>query len=117
MKRYNVRPSKAISLMGFCVGLAMSVIGFVFLIGMIASGVWPVALFLLVWIAGAVSITVLHGKNAFGKKGVPIEHIEFEDTEAVSFDDELRKLKKLLDDGIISQSDFDKKKQEILNKV
>lgn len=116
MKRYNVRPSKATSLIAFWMGIGMSIIGIVLLFMTIASGQWLPVLFLVVWTFGTVSFTIYHGKNAFGENGVASEHIEYEETNTRSYEEELRKLKGLLDDGIITQIEFENKKAEILSK-
>lgn len=122
-KNIRIKPSKSQSTLGFIVGLIFVFIG-VF-VAIPSSG-----LFGVLWTLIAIVITVTHGMNAFGNKGVATEVIEIssEDDlkidgelrkenveEEYNFDEKLRKLKELRDDGILSNLEYERKKQEILN--
>ncbi|HHD2754077.1 TPA: SHOCT domain-containing protein [Clostridium perfringens] len=122
-KNIRIKPSKSQSMLGFIAGLIFVFIG-VF-VAIPSSG-----LFGVLWTLIAIVITVTHGMNAFGNKGVATEIIEIssEDDlkidgklrkgnveEEYNFDEKLRKLKELRDDGILSNLEYERKKQEILN--
>lgn len=59
-------------------------------------------------------------KEGSKKYNILIQHVNFEsssnESPMISNADELRKFKELLDEGVISQEEFDKKKNELLNK-
>lgn len=122
-KNIRIKPSKSQSMLGFIAGLIFVFIG-VF-VAIPSSG-----LFGVLWTLIAIVITVTHGMNAFGNKGIATEIIEIssEDDlktggdlrrenieEEYNFDEKLRKLKELRDDGILSNLEYERKKQEILN--
>lgn len=122
-KNIRIKPSKSQSILGFIVGLIFVFIG-------VFVAIPSFGLFGVLWTLIAIVITVTHGMNAFGNKGVATEIIEIssEDDlkidrdlrkenveEEYNFDEKLRKLKELRDDGILSNLEYERKKQEILN--
>lgn len=117
-QRYNVRPGKGQSMFGFVVGIVFVFIGLGFLQTMGGFGV--------IWLLVAIGITVMHGINAFTEKGVPTHRVDVTttshqiDTEQTSntsnsFDEKLRKLHKLKQEGILTDEEYEVKKQQILN--
>lgn len=122
-KNIRIKPSKSQSMLGFIAGLIFVFIG-------VFVAIPSFGLFGVLWTLIAIVITVTHGMNAFGNKGVATEIIEIssEDDlkidrdlrrenieEEYNFDEKLRKLKELRDDGILSNLEYERKKQEILN--
>ncbi|MDZ5255216.1 SHOCT domain-containing protein [Clostridium sp. LIBA-8841] len=120
-KKIRVKPSKSQSVLGLIVGLIFVFIGITTISQMGAFGI--------VWTVIAIVITVTHGMNVFSDKGVATEVIEFNSEndldsingfkaekieEKYNFDEKLRKLKKLRDDGVLSELEYQIKKQEIL---
>lgn len=120
-KKIRVKPSKSQSVLGLIVGLIFVFIGITTISQMGAFGI--------AWTVIAIVITVTHGMNVFSDKGVVTEVIEFNSEndldsingfkaekieEKYNFDEKLRKLKKLRDDGVLSELEYQIKKQEIL---
>lgn len=120
-KKIRVKPSKSQSVLGLIVGLIFVFIGITTISQMGAFGI--------AWTVIAIVITVTHGMNVFSDKGVVTEVIEFNSEndldsingfkaekieEKYNFDEKLKKLKKLRDDGVLSELEYQIKKQEIL---
>lgn len=121
MKKIRVKPSKSQSILGLIVGLIFVFIGITTISQMGAFGI--------AWTVIAIVITVTHGMNVFSDKGVTTEVIEVSSEndldringlkvekveEKYNFDEKLRKLKKLRDDGVLSELEYQIKKKEIL---
>ncbi|ELC8443794.1 SHOCT domain-containing protein [Clostridium perfringens] len=120
-KKIRVKPSKSQSILGLIVGLIFVFIGITTISQMGAFGI--------AWTVIAIVITVTHGMNVFSDKGVTTEVIEVSSEndldringlkvekveEKYNFDEKLRKLKKLRDDGVLSELEYQIKKKEIL---
>lgn len=120
-KKIRVKPSKSQSILGLIVGLIFVFIGITTISQMGAFGI--------AWTVIAIVITVTHGMNVFSDKGVATEVIEVSSEndldrindlkvekveEKYNFDEKLRKLKKLRDDGVLSELEYQIKKKEIL---
>jgi hypothetical protein len=75
-------------------------------------------IFGIVWTLAALGITIGHGFNFFGKRGTSSWEVEMQtpDTSITNdFETKLRKLQKLKQDGILTDEEYLKKHNEILN--
>ena len=133
-KKIKVRPGKTQSKAGFIVGIVFCLIG-VFVAIPIAG------LFGVLWTGVAVWITYSHYRNGFTDKPISNRVIEIEDdgnsatVRTGVFDDfrtsydvsmesdgediegRLRKLQSLYQQGLITAEEYEKKKQEILDRL
>lgn len=115
-RNIRVKPSRGESFVGFIVGIVFVGIG-IFIVLPSAGG------FGVFWTLIAIIMTASHGINAFGKRGIATHEIEVStdyenrvpENNELDFEEKLRKLKALKDDGIITLEEFEKKKSEILN--
>lgn len=116
-RNISVRPSKSGSFFGFIMGLVFVGIGIFTVIPTFGA-------FGFLWTGFAIVITAMNGINAFGKKGVPTHEIEItsnigetfsKENSEMNFEEKLRRLKSLKDDGIITQEEYERKKNDILN--
>ncbi|WP_040213787.1 SHOCT domain-containing protein [Clostridium polynesiense] len=113
-KRIRVKPGKSQSIAGFFGGIVFIFIG-------IFAITPDFGFFGILWILMAIMITAVNGYNAFSDKGVASWEAEINDTlpetkiEAITFDEKLRRLNKLKEDGLITEEEFQLKKKEILN--
>jgi len=117
-RRIRVKPSKPVSLFGMIIGIIFVFIGlFVVIPTFGAFGVF--------WTLIAVGITVYQAYNFFGDKGVASWEIDIDDglrerrnnyssSTGDDFETRLRKLNKLKEDGLITEEEFRKKREEIL---
>lgn len=117
-KRIRVKPSKPVSLFGMIAGAVFVFIGlFVVIPGFGAFGVF--------WTLIAVCITAYQAYNFFGEKGVSSWEIDIDNglndefsihrTSAKDdFETRLRKLNRLREDGLITEEEFQRKREEIL---
>ena len=112
-KRGRVRPSKGSSIVGMIGGATFILIG--------VTTVIPMAgLFGVFWTLIAVVITGSHAFNVFSEKGFSHYQVDVEVTDTYqekgeSFDDKLRKLKVLKEDGLITEEEYEIKRKEILS--
>ena len=126
-KRIKVKPGKTQSKVGFFVGIAFCIIGCVVVI--------PVAgLFGVLWTGVAVAITVINYKNGFSEEGVATHEIVIDETmdemernrstvgdnrktESVGDDIEvkLKKLNSLYEQGLITATEIEAKRKELLD--
>ena len=133
-KKIKVRPGKTQSKAGFIVGIAFCLIGVFVAIPM-------AGLFGVLWTGVAVWITYSHYRNGFTDKPISNRVIEIEDdgnsatVRTGVFDDfrtsydvgmeadgediegRLRKLQSLYQQGLITAEEYEKKKQEILERL
>lgn len=112
-KRIRVRPGKAGSFVGFAGGIILVLFGLFFAIS--GAGVFGI-----IWTLFAAAITFVNGYNAISTKGISSWNVEVEDydgmeTQRDDFENKLRKLHSLKADGLISDEEFAKKREEILN--
>jgi len=117
-KGIRVKPSKPVSLFGMIVGIVFVFIGLFVAI--------PIAgMFGVFWTLIAVGITGFQAYNFFGDKGVASWEIDIDtganaetnnQSTSVSgdFETRLRKLNSLKEDGLITEEEFQKKREEIL---
>ena len=133
-KKIKVRPGKTQSKAGFIVGIVFCLIG-VFVAIPIAG------LFGVLWTGVAVWITYSHYRNGFTDKPISNRVIEIEDdgnsatvrtgvfddfrtsydvsmeTDSEDIEGRLRKLQNLYQQGLITAEEYEKKKQEILDRL
>lgn len=115
MSRYvKVRPGKGQSMVGFFGGLVFIFIGVTYIIPIFS-------LFGVFWTLMAVIITAVNGYNAFSGKGVATHEITIDDlpdsAAADSCEERLRELQNLYDKNLITEEEYQKKRQEILNNI
>ncbi|AIY83909.1 hypothetical protein U729_2985 [Clostridium baratii str. Sullivan] len=111
-KNIKVRPSRGQALFGFFVGVIFCIIGIFVIIP-------EFEMFGLVWFLFAVGSTIVNAVNAFGEEGIASHEIEVDsdaedENSNLNFEEKLRKLKALKDDGIITLEEYENKKKEIL---
>ena len=117
-KGIRVKPSKPVSLFGMIVGIVFVFIGLFVVIP--SAGMFGVF-----WTLIAVGITGFQAYNFFGDKGVASWEIDIDtganaetnnQSTSVSgdFETRLRKLNSLKEDGLITEEEFQKKREEIL---
>ena len=127
-KRIKVRPGKTQSKMGFFVGIAFCIIGCVVVI--------PLAgLFGVLWTGVAVMITVMNYKNAFSEEGITSHEIIIDESDDVSelnrsiaggngggqsadedIEAKLKKLNSLYEQRLITSSEYEQKRKELLER-
>ncbi len=133
-KKIKVRPGKTQSKVGFIVGIAFCLIGVFVAIPM-------AGLFGVLWTGVAVWITYSHYRNGFTDKPISNRVIEIEDdgnsatvrtgvfddfrtsydvsmeSDGEDIESRLRKLQSLYQQGLITAEEYEKKKQEILDRL
>ncbi len=101
------RPSKPASVMGVVVGGLFIVLG--------VTQVMPMAGgFGIIWTLMAVGITATHAFNLFSKGGVATDEVEFKVERTGDFEERLRKLERLRQDGLLTEQEYQQKRTEIL---
>lgn len=127
-KRIKVKPGKPQSKLGFFVGIAFCIIGCVVVIPMFGA-------FGLLWTGIAVAITVINYKNAFSEEGVSTHEIIIDESEEATerswdvtedsrtaessgedIEAKLKKLNSLYEQGLITASEFEAKRKELLER-
>ena len=133
-KKIKVRPGKTQSKAGFIVGIVFCLIGVFVAIPMAGS-------FGVLWTGVAVWITYSHYRNGFTDKPISNRVIEIEDdgnsatvrtgvfddfrtsydvsmgSDGEDIEDRLRKLQNLYQQGLITAEEYEKKKQELLDRL
>ena len=120
-RRVTYRPSKAQGAMGAVFGGIFILIGLFVVIPTFGP-------FGILWTLAAVAITVMNGYQAFGKGYVGPEINIEEDTPQVespsptppadlNAKERLEQLQALLDGGLITREEYDKKREEILSRL
>ncbi len=116
-RRVRVKPSKGQSLAGFFSGLVFCFIG---IFHIIPTFGW----FGLAWTLFAVIFTIISGYNAFTDKGVASHEIIIDDTEKsndsssnASVQERLTELKSLYDKNLITDEEYQNKRDKILNDI
>jgi hypothetical protein len=103
------------SAVGVMVGLTFIVIGVTVIIKFTWAIGGPALWFTLFWTAVSASITIFHALNAFSKRGVAFEEVQF-DAASTTPDtrDRLAELERLRADRVISDPEYQQKRAEIL---
>ena len=118
-RKVTYRPSKSQSTFGAVVGVIFILIGIFVVIPTFGP-------FGILWTLMAVGITGMNAYQAFGKKYVgPEIHIEEEETSGSSgqsfapgsTEERLRELRSLYDQRLITQEEYEQKRQEILKQL
>ena len=114
-KRITYRPSKSQATFGGIVGILFVLIG-------IFVAIPTFGLFGLVWTLVAVGITAMNFYQAYGKNYVgPEIHVEEGENPvrsgAGSSEQRLKELRSLYDQRLITQEEYDAKRQEILDQL
>ena len=111
-KRVTYRPNKASGVFGVVWGGLFVLIGLVFVVP-------TFGIFGVIWTVAALAITAVNGYHAFGKKYIgPEIHIE-DDADAAggSIEARLQELRNLYDRSLITEEEYEAKKQEILKEL
>lgn len=114
--RGRVRPSKSMSAFGMIVGGIFVLLGIFVIIPTFGA-------FGLLWTAIAGGIAVMQGLNVFSNKGpgweleakTPMMGTVGRNDKGVDFEEKLRKLQTLKEDGLLTQEEYDRKRSEIIN--
>ena len=112
-RQVTYRPSKASGIFGIVWGGLFVVIGLVVVIP--TFGVFGV-----IWTLAALAITGMNAYRAFGKKYVGPQISIEEDRESdggVSVEERLQELRNLYDRSLITEEEYEAKKQEILKEL
>lgn len=111
MRKVRVKPSKPQSFVGMIGGGIFVIIGF---------SILPMTgMFGIVWTLMALAIAGMHAYNYFSNKGIASWEIEVDTNRQViskedDFEIRIRKLNALKEDGLITESEFEKKRTEIM---
>jgi hypothetical protein len=134
VKRASIRPSPTASAIQLVMGIVFLIFGVVFISGNLSGaeeGRGPMLFFMFIWVIGCLAIIVYSIINLQSFKGrkpglMSLEIVEMEkgDTDGIQpaagpeagldFETKLRKLEALRRDGILSEDEYRRKKQEIL---
>lgn len=117
-KRIRFKPSKPSSLLGMIVGIVFVFLG-------VTMAIPDFGVFGVFWTLIAIGITGYHAYNFFGEKGVASWEIDidngfkevdkgFREENNGDFEIRLRKLNRLKEEGLITEEEFRKKREEIL---
>lgn len=116
-RKIKVKPGKQQSLLGFFIGIVFVFIGIMIVIP-------TFGLFGLFWTIIALTIAVSNGYNAFSEKGISSWEVSIDSTDSTNslrkssntdFEEKLRKLQRLKEDGLLSEKEFQRKREEILD--
>ncbi|MGE5701328.1 MAG: SHOCT domain-containing protein [Clostridia bacterium] len=113
LRRGRVRPSKAQSVLGMIFGGAFILIGVMIVIPTFS---W----FGVLWTLGAVAITGFNAYNVFSQKGASFYEIDVETAGSEQspggddFETKLRKIERLRQEGLLTQEEYQRKREEIL---
>lgn len=111
MLRQRIKPSKTVSKFGFFVGLLFCLFGvFMILSSGLLTGTFIVVPFFLLWTGIAGFITYTHYKNGFTDEGIAMYDIETPE----DFEEKIRKLQRLREDGLITEEEFFSKREAIM---
>ncbi len=119
MRRQRIKLGRTQSKFAFFIGILFVLFGLSMFIGSANLARSPIGiLFPLIWTTIAGFNTYMFYKNGFTDEGLAMYEIETtgsNNIEEVSFDEKLRKLEKLKRDELITESEFNKKRKEIMN--
>ncbi len=111
--RMRVKQSKPSALAGMLMGIIFIVVGF--------TTVLPTfGMFGVLWVLICLVITATQAYNFFSNKGVSSWEVDVDAPDYAGpannpdFETRLRKLGKLRDDGLISEEEFNRKREEIM---
>jgi hypothetical protein len=112
MARVRIKPSKPQSIVGMIAGILFVGLGLAVIIPMFGP-------FGIIWTLFAVVITVYFAINVFSERGLAHTEIDVErdletPNDALPFDERLRRLENLRDEKLISEEEYEQKRQEIM---
>ena len=117
-KRVTYRPSKTGSVAGGVVGCVFVLIGLFVVIPQFAMVGGFGLIFGIFWTILAAVIAGTNFYSAFGKKYIgPEIHIEDEAAQSEDPEERLRKLRELYDQRLITEEEYEAKRQEILGEL
>jgi hypothetical protein len=106
--RIRIRPGRPVSLLGMVVGLVFIGLGVAVVIPLFG----PFGVF---WTLVAAGIALYHGYNFFSGRGASAYDVDVEGRDAgEDFDAKLRKLARLKEDGLLSEEEYQRKRDEIV---
>ena len=111
MGKVRVKPSKSQSFIGMVAGGIFVIIGI---------GIIPMAgIFGIIWTLMALAIASMHAYNYFSNRGMASWEIDVDENKETNntnndFEVKLRKLNRLKEDRLISESEFERKRAEIM---
>lgn len=110
-KKIKVKPGKTQSKFSFFIGIIFCCIGLFIVIPTFGP-------FGLLWTGIALFITISHGMNAFGEKGISTYemNIEEENTSS-SVENRLKNLESLYNQRLITKEEYEMKRKDILNDI
>lgn len=117
--RHRIRPTKEASKFSFFIGILFCIFGLIFLIFIATIGS-PALIgipFMIVWLSIAVYNTYYHYRNGFTDNPIGMYDIDSGDNDTkseMSISDKLRELEKLKEDGLITEFEYQTKRQEIM---
>lgn len=111
-RRVRMRPSKPASFMGMIVGGIFVFIGIFMVIP-------TFGFFGIFWTLMACAITGSQAYNLFSKKGMASWEMDIEESQSqpvpkVDFEEKLVKLNRLKEEGLISEEEFQSKRDEVM---
>jgi uncharacterized membrane protein len=115
-RRVRVKPSKGQSMVGFFVGLIFCCIGFFVVIPIFGP-------FGFIWTLFAIIITIMNGVNAFSEKGIATHEITIDEDfnqnmgSVKSSGERMNELQSLYNKGLITEEEYQKKRQQILEDI
>lgn len=117
--KYRIRPGKTESKFAFFIGIVFIIFGVGILAFMLVNGNSFIAIpFGIIWITIAVFNTYRAYKNGFTKEGMPMYEVDKSSVDRqgnMDFEEKLRKVEKLYNEGLISQEEYSKKRNEIID--
>jgi hypothetical protein len=119
MSRGRITPGSGPSLVGMIVGVLFVILGLTVFIPLSNAAGFPASIFAIIWTVIAATITLYYGMNLFHRGGAPIYDIDIETkpagaTSEADFDQKLRKLIQLKEDGLISTEEYLTKRAELM---
>jgi hypothetical protein len=120
MSRGRIKPGSGPSLVGMIVGVLFVILGLTVFIPLTNAAGFPASIFAIIWTVIAATITLYYGMNLFRRGGAPIYDIDIETkpagaTSEADFDQKLRKLTRLKEDGLISTEEYLTKRAELMH--
>ena len=112
----RARPSKAMSWLAAVVGIGMVSCVVLFFVAPLIAGIAFVGL----WVLTVAGIIAYHIRNATSEHGVAHAHVSFEaetsgDRGQSDFDERLRDLERLRQDGLLTEEEYRRKRADVLN--
>jgi hypothetical protein len=119
MSRGRIKPGIGPSLIGMVVGVLFVILGLTVFIPVTNTAGFPASIFAIIWTVIAAASTLYYGFNLFRRGGVSSYDIDIETTPADAtaepdFDQKLRKLAQLKEDGLLSDEEFLAKRAELM---